>query len=144
MFLSRYGTSKQNIIYEINPSNGSIIRRFKQPKDWVWDPERPKAKWGKYFNRIFFLFEHDNKIIFQVGKNRFDLDENYRCSIERIKFFWNKFRLYNQEELVFQFYYREPQTKLWSLLCSLGMDDNWWEWDTPFDDVRKYLEGINP
>ena len=90
MFLSRYTTSKQKIIYEINPNNGNIIRRFKKPKDWIWDPERPKAKWDKYYGRVFFMFEHDNRMIFQEGKKRFELDENYRCSIERIKFFYSE------------------------------------------------------
>ena len=138
MYLSRYTLSRPPDILEIEPSSGAIIRRFRQPKDWRWTPERDKAIWEVYRGQLFLVYKYDGSLVFQPGDARFVLDGSYAVSQQNVYFFWRRFRLYWNNVKVFSFTYRDPQTRLWSLLLALGFDDDWFDWDTPFEDVEKW------
>ncbi len=143
MYLSRYVISKETVILEIDPSDGSILKRFKQPDDWQWDPEREKAHWEEYDGKVFLVYMYEGSMIFQQGPLRFVLDTSFSSKMLRKGFKWIVFQLFRGEEKVFQFEYQDPQTRIESLLRALVFDDDWWDWDTPFEDVHKYL-GTNP
>lgn len=140
MYLSRYVISKESVILEIDPRDGSILRRFTQPDDWVWDPEREKAHCEEYDGKVFVVYMHDGCLIFQEGEHRFTLDSGYSSKMKRKGFKWILFQLFHGKEKVYEFKYQDPQTRKESLLRALAFDDDWWDWDTPFEDVHKYLE----
>lgn len=142
MFLSRYKIFKHLIIYEINPDTGDILNKFSQPKDWEWDPNREKAHWECYRGKVIFVFQYQGKLVFQERSNRFELDHSYRCKIIPIKWIWKQFQLFKDGTCVYKIVYRDPQTKVCSFIRSLFMDDDWWNWDTPFDDVKNYLDNL--
>ena len=142
MYLSRYVFSKDSVILEIDPSNGSILKRFEQPDYWEWEDERDKANWEEYDDKVFLVFNHRNKLIFQENDNRFELDENYSSKIKRRGFKWLLFQLFYDKKKVYEFKFQDPQTRKKSLLRALAFDDDWWDWDTPFEDVHKYLKTI--
>jgi len=139
MYLSRYVISKKSLILEIDPSDGSILREFIQPKDWEWDPERNKANWEEYDRKKFLFYKYLDQMIFQIDDKRFELDESFSSKMKRKGSKWIIFRLFRNKELVFEFKYQDPQTRKKSLLMALTFDDDWWDWDTPFEDVHKYL-----
>jgi hypothetical protein len=139
MYLSRYVISKESVILEIDPVDGSILRRFSKPSDWEWNPEREKANWEEYNGKTFLVYKHEGDLVFQEGKNRFVLDSTYSTKMERKGFKWILFQLFRGQEKVYEFKYQDPQTRKESLLRALAFDDDWWDWDTPFEDVHKYL-----
>ncbi len=100
MYLIRYVVSKKNIIYEIEPSDGKIIRRFAQPKDWKWEHHQPTGHWERYRRKKNFVFEYDGTLIFQEGKRRFELDKSFSCTITPIRYLWQHFKLFRNGELV--------------------------------------------
>lgn len=142
MYLSRYKTYKAPVIYEINPVTGEILNKFTQPKDWEWEPERDKAHWERYSGKDIIVFKYQNKLVFQEGKKRYELDNNYNCEISSIGWLWHRFKLFKEGTCVYTIIYRDPQTRIWSLIHGLIMDDDWWNWDTPFNDVKKYLDNF--
>lgn len=140
MYLSRYVISKESVILEIDPDDGSILRRFQQPDDWEWNPEREKAHWEEYDGKVFVVYMHEGHLIFQEGEQRFVLDSSYSSKMKRKGFKWILFQLFHGQKKVYEFKYQDPQTRKESLLRALAFDDDWWDWDTPFEDVHKYLE----
>ena len=140
MYLSRYVISKESVILEIEPTNGSILRRFKQPDDWIWGSEREKAHWEEYNGKIFLVYMHEENLIFQEGESRFVLNGNYFSKMKRKSFKWILFQLFKGNEKVYEFKYQDPKTRIESLLRALVFDDDWWDWDTPFEDTHKYLQ----
>ena len=141
MYLSRYVISKESVILEIDPNNGSILKRFKQPDDWEWNPEKNgKANWEEYDKKIFLVYKHKESLVFQEGDNRFILGATYSSKIKSKGFKWKVFQLFNGKEKVYEFKYQDPQTRKESLLRALVCDDDWWDWDTPFEDIHKQLE----
>lgn len=141
MFLSRYTISKSPDILEIDPSNGVILRRFRTPTGWQWDPERDSANWEEYRGRVFLVYRYEKDLVFQQGKARFVLDGNYKVSQQAVRLGWCHFRLFCKGEEVYSFIYRRPQTRLRSLLLAFTCDEDWFDWDTPFDDVEKWCNG---
>jgi hypothetical protein len=67
------------------------------------------------------------------------LDSRYSSAIEQVFVLWKRFRLFRDGELVYRFTYRDPQGRLSSLLAAWANEDDWWDWDTPFDFVHKRL-----
>lgn len=143
MYLSRYVISKKSVILKIDPSDGFILKRFKQPDDWQWDPERDQAHWEEYSGKVFLVFNYQGQLIFQESTHRFELDSSYTSKMKRRGFKWIIFQLFQGKEKVYEFKYQDPQTRTKSLLRALVFDDDWWDWDTPFEDVHKYLKKIN-
>ncbi len=143
MYLSRYVISKESVILEIDPNKGSIIRRFKQPDNWEWNPEHEKSNWEEYSGKTFLVYMLGGQLIFQEGKNRFELGSSYSAKMKRRGFRWILFQLFRNREKVYEFKYKDPQTRKESLLRALTFDDDWWDWDTPFEDVYKYLKKFN-
>ena len=140
MYLSRYVISKKSVILEIDPVNGAILRRFKQPDDWQWGPDREKAHWEEYDGKTFLVYMHEGSLVFQEGNNRFVLGANHSSNMKRRGFKWILFQLFHGKEKVYEIRYQDPQTRKMSLLLAMARDDDWWDWDTPFEDVHKYLK----
>ena len=139
MFLSRYTISKPAVIVEIDPVTGSVLREFDQPEDWEWDPERAHAHWEEYRGRKFFVYFHEGRLVFQAGDERHVLDSSHTSEIQRLLGFWLRFVLRRNDEVVFSFVYRDPQSRFWSLMSAAANMDDWWDWDTPFEFVHKHL-----
>jgi hypothetical protein len=125
---------------EIDPRNGAVIKRFAQPQDWKWDPGREKAHWEEYDGKVFLVFMYEGRMIFQEGKNRFALDATYTSKMKRRGFKWILFQLFKDRKKVYEFKYQDPQTRKKSLLRAFVFDDDWWDWNSPFEDVHKYIE----
>ena len=140
MYLSRYKLYKSSVICEINPATGEILKKFAQPKDWIWDPNSEKANWERYSGIDFLVYKYQGKLVFQAGSERFELDESYHSEITSVGTFRKQFKLFKKASCVFSIIYRDPQTRIWSLIDSLFCNDDPWNWDTPFDDVNNYLE----
>lgn len=138
LFLSRYETWRPPVILEIQPDTGGILRRFRQPKDWTWNPGRDTAHWEQYRGRMFLVYLYQGALVFQQGELRFVLDERYSASNTGRRFFRNEFRLYRDSEVVYRFTYRNPQARLSSLFWSALNNDDYWNWDTPFSDVEQW------
>ncbi len=139
MFLSRFVISKKSIILEINPNTGDILKRFKQPKNWKWDGNRAQANWEKYKGKTFLVYIYKGNLIFQEGNNRFEIDSNYSSNMVRKGFKWIEFQLLKNNKKVYTFKYQDPQTRPGSLLRAFFFDDDWWDWDTPFENVHNYI-----
>lgn len=140
MYLSRYVISKDSVILEIEPDTGTVLKQFDQPKDWKWDPERTKANWEEYDDKIFLVYIYEKNLIFQEGNHRFILGPDFSSKMIRKGSKWILFQLYQNGEKVYEFKYQDPQTRTHSILSALAFDDDWWDWDTPFEDVYKYLQ----
>lgn len=140
MYLSRYKTYKSSLIYEINPATGEIIKKFTQPKDWIWDANREKAHWERYGGIDILVYKFQGKLVFQAGSERFELDKSYHCEISAVGRFRKQFELFKKGSCIYSIIYRDPQTRIWSLIDSLLCNEDPWNWDTPFDDVKNYLE----
>ena len=139
MYLSRYTISKPLVVVEIDPATGEVRREFTQPEGWQWDPERPHAHWEEYRGHKFFVYFHESQLVFQADELRFPLDPTYSSTIDRVLAFWKRFSLYRNGELVYRFTYLDPQARFWSLLSAAVNNDDWWDWDTPFDSVHNRL-----
>ncbi len=139
MYLTRYVISKKNEVLEIEPDTGFIIKRCDYPDDLKLDPYRKKAHWEEYDGKIFLLYMHKGNMIFQEGMNRFNLDSTFSSYLYKKSFRWKVFELYQNDETVYKFTYQDPHTRLRSLFFGLFCQDDWWDWDTPFDDAHNYL-----
>lgn len=139
MFLSRYTISKPAKVVEIDPGTGTILREFSQPPDWQWDPNRAHAHWEEYRGRKFFVYFHNGQLVFQAGTQRHVLDSSYSSELTRLLGFWLRFVLRRNDNVVYRFVYRDPQSRFWSLLSAAANMDDWWDWDTPFESVHKHL-----
>jgi hypothetical protein len=71
--------------------------------------------------------------------NRFALDSTFSSYLYKKSFRWKVFELYQNDETVYEFTYRDPHTRLRSLFFGLFCQDDWWDWDTPFDDAHYYF-----
>jgi len=139
VFLSRYTISKPAKVVEIDPGTGTILREFSQPPDWQWDPNRAHAHWEEYRGRKFFVYFHNGQLVFQAGTQRHVLDSSYSSELTRLLGFWLRFVLRRNDNVVYRFVYRDPQSRFWSLLSAAANMDDWWDWDTPFESVHKHL-----
>ena len=141
MFLSRYDASRPSRILELDPATGEVLREFRQPRDWEWDPERPHAHWERYRGRRVLAYRHEGHLVYQVDAERYVLDASYTSELETHRRLWKRFTLRRGGEVVHGFTYRDPQTRLGSLVLSLFFMDEPWNWDTPFETVHRHLQG---
>lgn len=139
MFLSRYVVSRPSVILELDPATGDVLREFRQPRDWVWDPERPHAHWDRYRGLRVLVYFHEDRLVYQVDAERYVLDASYSSELETHRSLWKRFSLLRDGAVVQRFTYRDPQTHLRSLLLSLVFMDEPWNWDTPFEYVHRQL-----
>ena len=142
MYLNNYRTSNAEIILEIDPSEAKILRKFKKPKDFVWNPDRRKASYLNNYFHLYLYYTWNDTIYFQVDNTRFEINENIIAIIKPIYYFWNKFILLKDNIIIFECYYRNPQTRFWSLIASHAMMEDSWDWDTPFEDVYNYINTL--
>jgi hypothetical protein len=135
VFLSRYTISKPSVIVEIDPRTGEVLREFARPETWEWDSSRPHAHWEEYRGPKFYVYFHDGHLVFQSDQERFVLDSSYSSEIKRVLVFWLRFVLRRNGAVVFQFRYRDPQSRPAGFLF-----DDWWDLDTPFEFVHEHLQ----
>ena len=142
IYLRRYTTSKGLAIKEIDPKTGTVLKTIDDPQDKDFNRCVYYGGWEEYFRKIFLVYYYKTKFIFQEGGNRFELDTSYTAIIDKGVIRKNRFRLFKNKTLVYDFRYRDPQTRFWSIIDALTFNDDWWDWGNPFDEVKNYLDGL--